>query len=305
MKNFDTLGEDSYRGYVKRNPQGIRRCLLSWIISVLFLTGAVIFFYATEPITVNFIDVGQGDACFIQGGKDGDILIDGGDQGSGNIIKNYLISNGIYSLDGVFISHFHADHMLGIMELMDMGYPIKCFYVSDMETGVELEKEFYEEISKRSIPVNKVKTGDKLQLGCMKYEILWPGGKGNEYDLNNGSMVLRVDYGENSFLMAGDIEKSTEKEIVDEYKEKLDVDVIKVSHHGSNTSSTDEFLDATTPQYAVFPVGYGNRYSNPSKKVVDRVEDVTEGIWRTDMNGTVSFTIDEEKIKNVRYTDKF
>ena len=72
MKNFDTLGEDGYRRYVKRNPHGIRRCLLSWIISVLFLTGAVIFFYATEPITVNFIDVGQGDACFIQGGKGGD-----------------------------------------------------------------------------------------------------------------------------------------------------------------------------------------------------------------------------------------
>ncbi len=287
------------------NPKEKRILIIIWIFSILCLCIALVIYISTKPIMVTFIDVGQGDSCLINGGRDGNVLIDGGDEGSGKILREYFNHNYVFDLDAVFITHFHNDHISGIKELIEDDFPIRKIYVSKTSEEFEEDDEIKRLASEKGIDIEEICVGRYINVGKVKYTVLWPQGTEDENKTNNSSLVLRCDYGENSFLFTGDIEKNTEKCLINMCSEDLDIDVLKVAHHGSNTSTQTDFLKICTPEFAVISVGYNNQYGNPSSKTLFRLENNSNGVFRTDYNGTIVFTINEEKIKRVDYNNKF
>ncbi len=240
--------------------------------------------------TVHFINVGQGDCELIVADDGTTMLIDCGESNYGDAVVAYLSELGITKLDYVVATHPHSDHIGGLRKVIS----------SDIEIGEVIMPEIPDEYVPTTSSYEKLidaiedkgcssyyAENETLQFGSGTLTIIVPDY--SEDELNNYSIVIRFDYGESSFLFTGDIEKTIETQLVENGVD-LDVDVLKVAHHGSSTSSSYTFLDAVTPEYCVIECG-DNSYNHPNSDVVTRLEMYTENIYRTDVDGTVVFTI--------------
>ena len=275
-----------------------------WIFVLAFLLLSCVIFLVKKPVTVSFIKIGQGDAALISAGREGNVLIDGGDDGAGFLLKNYLELQNVEELDGVFLSHFHKDHVNGILELMLDGFPIKKLYLSEHPSHTELEEEMLKLAEKQGIPIVRVKEGDILQLGKATYRVISQNPYTNEENLNDMSMILRVEYGESSVLFTGDMEKSGAGKLAEDQGEDLEADVIKIPHHGGASSLNREFLEAASPTWAVISVG-SNNYGMPSEVVLAELLALHIGIYRTDRDGTVVVTLGKDGVRNISYTPQW
>lgn len=244
--------------------------------------------------TVAFLDVGQGDAAVVLTYDKKTYLIDGGgvygkefgENVGITVILPYLEYLGVEELDGVFLSHPDRDHMLGLLEVIDQ-IPAKALFFSDYPFACTEKLNFIKEIvEKNHIPLYTVKEGDKSSDGA--WECLYPmeGVVIGDGDENHGSMVLRYAYGGMKVLFTGDIDGWDEWLLTED---GIDVaaDVLKVSHHGSGYSSQDYFLKAVRPTAAVISCGQNNLYGHPHKQALERIQTVTEEIYRTDEAGSV------------------
>ena len=295
------MGENKERN--KKLEQ--RLLLISWCFAATFLIFSIVVFALSKPVTVSFLDIGQGDACLIQAGRDGNVLIDGGDEGSGTKIGTYMDINNVKSLDAVFVSHFHKDHAKGIEELLLSGRQIERLYIPTFESGAELEDSIIKTAREKQIPLVRLKPGEEVEIGEMKYQVLWPDQSEHSEDLNDDSMVIKVVFGETEILFTGDIENITERKLLAKENDNLDVDILKVAHHGSKTSSTESFIEACSPEYAVISVGKNNKYKEPAETTLECLEEQEVDVWRTDRDGTVVMTLGRDKVKNVSYTEKW
>ena len=281
--------------------QELKIILLVWL-SVLILLGiSLLIYHATPPVTVHFIDIGQGDSCLIKGGKNGTILIDGGDVDSGITLESFFSVQNVNSLDGVFISHFHEDHLLGIIELLENKFPISYLYFSEHPSHTEYEKKIMQLAEKHRIPIKRLKTGDTLTLGKLTYHVISQEPYENEDSFNNMSMILKATYGDSSILFTGDIEKDGSARLLEKRSSALDVDVLKIPHHGGASSASLELLEATSPEYSVISLGLDNPYGNPSPVTLAYLLKVDSKIYRTDRDGTISMTLGKKGIKNISY----
>ncbi len=236
-----------------------------------------------RELEITFIDVGQGDSAY--GRYNGfNFLIDGGGTGGGSIGKNNINARGSSRLNAVFVSHTDEDHVKGIIEIMDLIY-IDSIYISAVNPQNEYFDELLKTAHKKNIPVYKMKDGDYISYKGLKISCIYPLGNENA-DINNSSMVLRAELGEKSFLFTGDIEKQAEDEILKSGK-NIDCDVIKIAHHGSSTSSSDEFLIKASPEAAIISVGKNNLYSHPAKDVVKRIKNSGAELLSTAERGDV------------------
>lgn len=290
--------------YIKLSGVG-----LIFLIVICF----AIHVFLPNHLEVTFINVGQGDCTLIHFPNGKNILIDsGGNSGNSSfdvgrqVVVPYLIRRGIMQLDAVVVSHFHDDHAEGILSVMDE-IPVKILILPVREEQVPLHKKLLEKARAYNAGVYYVSRKDYISIDKnFNMDILWPNiayDKKSIYNENNESLVLRLDYGSISFLFTGDIEEETERCLL-EMGDNIDVDVLKVAHHGSNTSSTDSFLNAASPQYAVISVGRNNNFGHPAEEVLKRLEKYGMSIYRTDLNGTVTFIADRKKIKNVKVLRK-
>ena len=241
-------------------------------------------------LAVHFQDVGNADSVFIQL-PDGKIaLIDGAERENAKDIIDYIESLGTTKIDYLIATHPHSDHIGGLAEIIDALDVSMVFMPDAVHTTSEFE-DMINSIEKKNIPVTKAE--DKLVLfegEGYKAECLSPSG---EYDnLNDYSIVLKLTYKNKSFLFMGDAEKTVEKELVENYGYALRSDVLKVGHHGSDTSSCKEFLEAVNPKIGVISVGKGNDYGHPHKEVIKRLERYGIEILRTDKTGTVVLKTD-------------
>ena len=248
------------------------------ILLMIFLTGIYQF---PKDLEVHFLDVGQGDACFIITPNHKTILIDGGgstsssfDVGKDTLIP-YLLDRGYTKLDYVFISHFDQDHVGGILSLLEE-LKVGQIFVSKQEEESENYEEFLGRVKEKNLQVREVKKGDKIIIGDVTFHILWPIEKQiEENQLNNNAMVMKLQYKEFSMLFTGDIEEVAEKKILDTYNNDLDIlkaTVLKVAHHGSKSSSTEEFLKAVNSKVAIIGVGENNMFGHPSDVVLERLQ---------------------------------
>lgn len=266
---------------------------------ILFLFVAAIFTWSQalkspvpETLRVTFLDVGQGDSILVQTPEGANILIDGGE--SSSALKLELQKRGIREIDVLVLSHPHADHVGGLVWVAK-NLKIEMVLDSGQSHTLYQYKEFLQNIDKRGIEYKVVRRKDKFLIGdTLKLEVFHPQESlisGSRSDLNNNSVVLKLTYGEFDLLFPGDIEEEAETLICD-LDENIEVEVLKVPHHGSASGMSLEFLKKVSPEIAIISVGEGNRYGHPAKSTINRLKKFGVDLYRTDKNGTVTVVSD-------------
>ena len=241
-------------------------------------------------LTVAAIDVGQGDCLFLQSPSGKTMLIDAGDSSAADDIAEYLDLAGVETIDVLVATHPHADH-IGSMRSIVNHYNIGTVYMPKVSHTSSTYQKLLEAIANKGKKIKTARGGKDKTIPFdddVTVRILAP--LSSEYDdLNNYSVILRIDYGNSSFLLTGDAEALSEKEMLDQYPELLKADVLKVGHHGSSTSTSAEFLSAVDPDYAVISCGADNSYDHPNKDTVSALQKAKVTYFRTDLYGTVAF----------------
>ena len=251
-------------------------------------------------LTVTFIDVGQGDSALIKTPDGKSLLIDGGEyEAYDESLKPFLMSQDIQSVDYALVSHYHSDHMGGISEML-AEQKVRKLIIPEYDDKNQSREKLVKKANKNQTELLEVSQGDSIDLGDpdLKVSVLHPekGGfsKDNE---NSNSLVLYVEYLGTSFLFTGDLEADAEETLVDSYA--LECDVLKAGHHGSSTSTSEEFLMATNPTYAVISAGRNNRYGHPHYETLDLLENDDVKIYRTDTDGDITFKVSEKGIEKI------
>lgn len=250
---------------------------------------------AEGELTLIMIDVGQADSfLLVQDGKTA--LIDCGTRSTGEDVVEYLKSQGITRLDYVFGTHPHDDHMGGMYDVIT-NFEIGKIIIPETKLG-EITSNWYmklmQEFKNGLYDVEYPKLGEVYNLGGATMKIIGPISE-PDGNLNNYSIVLKVSFGDMDVIMTGDAETVVEKEIL-ESGENIDAEILKVGHHGSDTSSSEDFLDAITPEYALISAKIGNMYKHPVESTMEKLENRDIEVYRTDENGTVVVTITADDI---------
>ena len=242
-------------------------------------------------LNVHFLDVGQGDAVLISC-DDAYMLIDAGDNDKGTLVQNYLNKQGVEHLDYIIGTHPDADHIGGmdvILYKFDCGTVMMPEVTNDTATYRDVIDTMKEKGYQNTAPV----VGDSYSLGSAQFTILGPTD--TYEDTNNNSIVLLLTHGDNKFLFVGDAEEKAEEDILAEGV-SVKADVLKVGHHGSRTASSEAFLQAVEPTYAVISCGQDNSYGHPHAETLNTLRSMGVKVFRTDEQGTVTATSDGHEI---------
>ena len=245
-------------------------------------------------LLVSFLDVGQGDSIFLRSPSGKTMLVDGGPSDAFPTIDNYLSSLGVIGLDVVVASHLHADHIGGLISVVDT-YPIGDFYYPPFDAQSETYFSLLDALKESQAKVHQPYAGKNTLIpwdDAVEVRILAPYETIYD-DFNDTSYIIRVSYGNTAVLLTGDTtelgEKLALKAQSDQY---FKADVLKVAHHGSRDGTFEKFLDAVSPAIAIISVGKGNDYGHPNQELLDRLSERGITVYRTDEDGTVSLLLD-------------
>ncbi|MEY2363342.1 MBL fold metallo-hydrolase [Lysinibacillus capsici] len=242
---------------------------------------------AGHEMQVHFIDVGQGDSILIESPSGKTMLIDGGVKGAGQQIVSYLKELGINKLDIVVATHPDADHIGGFIPVLD-NMTIEQFYDSGKVHTSQTFEEMLTRIDEKNIPYHVPKIGDDIEFDKdVNVKVL--NANDQATDNNDASIVLKMTYGNVSFLLTGDAGVALEKEML-QYDVKATV--LKAGHHGSNTSSSEEFIQAVKPEVTILSYGEDNKYGHPHAEIVDRLQAIGSKIYATADLGTITVSTD-------------
>ncbi len=256
------------------------------------------FIHALDTdLVVSYVDVGQGDSIYICTPDNFRILLDGGDEGSyQDVLQTFFLTSGVPKLDAAIVSHYHTDHASGIMEALEDRFPITCLYLPKTEDNSVLHGKLLDAAEQNGTEVRYLSGGDVLSLpDKITLKVILPDNDIYRFDFgneNNNSLLMKLVYGDTQFLFTGDMEADVEAAL----PETLDLraDVLKVGHHGSHTSTSQEFLERVAPSAAVIGVGAKNRYGHPHEEVLERLEKSGAHIYRTDRDGTVTVRVKKD-----------
>ncbi len=258
-----------------------------------------------DDLAVYFIDVGQADSALIMLPSGENVLIDAGCENGAeretiDAYINYIKSLGVTRIDSLFLSHPHYDH-IGAADEVIRAFDIGEIILPDCDPslwGVVLDA-----MLEKNLTYTPAEVGMILNVGNASFKILAPDDKfvSDDADKNNHSTVIRMVYGNTSFMFTGDAETQSETALMSVFdKSELKCDVLKVGHHGSNTSTSVKFLEAVDPAIAIISVGEGNSYGHPSDKILTRFEERSSAeVLRTDIVGTIVITSDGERITRI------
>lgn len=242
-------------------------------------------------LTVTWLDVGQGDAAVIQcGGQT--MLIDGGKPEKSSYIYAWLQQHGLSYLDVIVATHVDADHIGGLSGALNYA-SVGTAYCPVTTGTTETFQSFVKFLAQRGKQITVPTADETFALGGAQVQILGPLHSAE--DSNDNSIVLKVSFGATSFLFTGDAERAEEQDLLNAGV-NLQSTVLKVGHHGSDTSTSYPFLRAVAPQYAVISVGAGNSYGHPTEAVLSRLRDAGVTTFRTDMQGEITAVSDGQTV---------
>lgn len=244
-----------------------------------------------DLLTVTFLDVGQGDAAVLQCGGQS-MMIDGGKAKASSYIYSWLKKNQISHLDVMVATHTDADHIGGLSGALNYA-KVGTAYCPVTSGTTKTFQSFVKYLKKQGKSITVPKAGDEFSLGGAQVRILGPTD--SQAEGNNSSIVLKVTFGDTSFLFTGDAEREEEQELLESGYD-LESTVLKVGHHGSDTSTSYLFLRTVNPQYAVISVGADNTYGHPTETVLSRLRDADVKTYRTDLQGTITAVSDGKKV---------
>ena len=246
-----------------------------------------------EFLSIHVIDVGQGDCILIKTPENQNILIDGGDEDSYKIIKSYLKLNKVKNIDIIIATHFDKDHIGSLDEIIN-NFNVNKIYAPNQTSDSNSYNNLINACKNKNLKLNHLIKGDSIRIAKnTKLDILSPSYI--QENSNANSIVFNLEYFNMDFLFTGDCEETNEVEIVNSYKLE-DIDFLKVSHHGSSSSSTEKFIKEATPSIAAISCGYKNQYGHPHKSTLDTLEKYGAKTIRTDINGDLVFYSDGHKI---------
>ncbi|ABW18698.1 ComEC/Rec2 family competence protein [Alkaliphilus oremlandii] len=246
-------------------------------------------------LQVHVIDIGQGSANFIVGADGKTMLYDAGgeDSSSGRVVVDYIKSLGYEKIDVAVFTHPHADHINGAPTIFKE-LKVESVYYPKVTHNTKTFENFANAVQNAGLKFKTAKAGVKIPFGVTTAEIVAP--LSNQYEnLNDYSATVKLAWKDTSVLLTGDVEKTSEKEMIESAYD-LDVDLLLVPHHGSNSSTTNAFLDKTTPAYAVISCGKDNSYGHPHKEVRARLNKRNIKTYITAELGTIIATLDGETI---------
>lgn len=243
-----------------------------------------------SQLEIYFFDVGQADSILIKE-NDYTMLIDGGNESDGENLVKYLKEElSINDIDILVGTHPHEDHIGGLPDVIN-SLDIGTIYLPNATTTSKIFEKLLDTIEEKGYKITVPKIKEQIKLNNMNFKVIYTGT--DESDLNNTSIVLKLKYGNTSYLFTGDATDSTEEKIIDK---DIEADVLKVGHHGSSYSSTEEFLNKVNPHYAIIEVGKDNKYDHPTKITLDKLTERNIKIYRTDEDGTIKLISDGENI---------
>jgi len=283
--------------------------MLKWGSTILLALCLIVIFYTTrdeEPpapttgqMEVYGFDVGQGDSTFIRTKEDA-ILIDGGNNGKGEDVVRYLQELGVKRLTAVIATHPDADHIGGLDTVLD-AFPVDSVYAPRVTHTTETYRDFLLAVKREGVTIKSVKAGLEIPSEAARFTFLAPLTDGTQ-DLNSWSVVLRVEHGQDRFLFMGDAPIRTERQLL-ESDVDLSTDVLKLGHHGADTSSSLPFLQAVDPKRALISAGKDNAYRHPRPSVLQELKTERITIDRTDQSGTIQYISTGDGIEESNRTD--
>ncbi|MDQ2974046.1 MAG: ComEC/Rec2 family competence protein [Acidobacteriota bacterium] len=275
-------------------------------------------------LRIDFLDVGQGDAALVTMPDNTTLLIDGGgrpgpfknrlsdEDGDEEferetrsigeaVVSEYLWWRGLDHVDYILATHADADHIDGLNDVA-RNFGVRAALIARTPGDDPEYFRFAETMAARGIPLLRIGAGDELRIGGVNARVLWPPPSANPNlpSLNNDSIALRLEFGQRAFLLTGDIEAPAENAILqasDNFRQNLQVDVVKVAHHGSKTSSTQDFIAATRPSFAVISVGQTSVFGHPDRDVVERWQTSGAQVLTTGRSGTITFATNGRDLK--------
>ncbi|MBQ9016294.1 MAG: DNA internalization-related competence protein ComEC/Rec2 [Firmicutes bacterium] len=301
--------------FLRRRKKTLQRLVIGVVIaSAVFGQAADDGFTRAQMV---FVDVGQGDCMHLRCGGSS-FLFDGGGSHDYEVgmktLRPYLLKNGVRRIDGAFVTHLHTDHYQGICELAKAGMVRRLF----LYEGNRLkEEQVCRETGLKPSQLTYLRQGQRVELPGGSAAVLWPRAESearyrqmieNEEDENASSLILRVEVRGVSLLVTGDLGEEGERELLRKYAPDdgtasgaglLHVDVLKVGHHGSKTSSSDAFLDAVDPRLAVIQVGKNNLYGHPTPEVLEKLSTRGIPVYRNDRQGAVGLKLKAGRIREV------
>ena len=273
----------------------IRLIIRQLLLSLSMIVGVVGFYHMTadaSDMKVHFIDVGQGLAILVQT-EDENLLYDGGDKEGVEDLIEYLKTHDVKTINYMISSHYHPDHITGLIECLKE-FDVEKVLASNYKPYTNEYYRFMEEVTSKGLTVEYPKVGDEIMLGDVQIQIIGPATIDSEKE-NNNSLALKIVNGGNVFIFPGDAEV-LEEEAMYVSGRNLKCDVLAISHHGSDTSTTDDFLECTAPKSVVISCGENNQYGHPRSKTMEKLKTLNIDMYRTDKQKTIIATSDGTQI---------
>ncbi len=245
-------------------------------------------------IEISYLDVGQGDSAYIRVNEI-DILIDAGPKSDADKLMKQLEEKNIDDFEIVIATHPHEDHIGGMTRVFEK-YDIESFYMPKVTNTTKTFENMMKAVSNEGLKAKTIKEGTSFDLGEGANFVAYSPTKDSYDDFNDYSPIMKLTYGNKSFIFTGDAEKAVEEEVVKKYSNELKADVIKFGHHGSSTSSTKNFIEAISPQYGIISCGVDNSYGHPHRETVDIINTMGIEAYRTDTQGQITVTSDGNTI---------